>query len=308
MGEGVVTESESINPTALDQELPESSQPKPENLFSYGRPTRPEFFVGREAEVASILSRLSSTKNRGGSFVHGMYGIGKTSLLNYLKSSRALEGHAKLSENKARFILVPGQIITSFVEQEYCSFVFEDLQFWLEELRGSAEQELPMLLELQKMVAGLLEITESGTPPTQRQLIEFFARLGKAGLLCVVLLDNLGVLFGRLDPDDPVFFVRLRALLQEPSQQGFSLVAASQKSPDELFRDAQWWGSRFDAGMEQIALKGLDESEVDRLIETVTIDCLFKQFERGLPGTPARSKRRPIDCLRRSLAAEEIHK
>jgi hypothetical protein len=124
-----------------------------------------------------------------------------------------------------------------------------------------------MLLELQKMVAGLLEITESGTPPTQRQLIEFFARLGKAGLLCVVLLDNLGVLFGRLDPDDPVFFVRLRALLQEPSQQGFSLVAASQKSPDELFRDAQWWGSRFDAGMEQIALKGLDESEVDRLID-----------------------------------------
>ena len=53
------------------------------NYISPGKPINPNYFVGRQEEVQTILSQLH---NKGHVIVKGFSGVGKSSLLNYIEN------------------------------------------------------------------------------------------------------------------------------------------------------------------------------------------------------------------------------
>ncbi len=155
-------------------------------------------FVGREAEIAELLSRV---RNLGSVSIVGERRIGKSSLLNHL----CLTGNKRLECDDYRFIYI-------------------DLQ--------DARYSTP--LRFCKSVIKMLNITPDSLPTDEDcmcKLLDALDEFGKNGKICVLLIDEFEIVTNVEHKFSEEFFDSLRSAA---NQHKLSIVTSSQLSLKEL--------------------------------------------------------------------------
>ena len=219
------------------------------NPFIVGGPVPPEHFIGREREVKNILDRLANPAH-GSAAVSGEVRIGKTSLLHYISSHRIAEKWG-LSPEKCTFIFVDSQTIVPF----------SPMGFWHYVLKSLAAREVYD----QGYIDGLLKEDDVGS----FELGELFDCIARDGKLVVLLLDEFEHIIEHVNPDDPQFLYRLRALINRPAHE-LALVLASRKPLTELCQNMRFGGSPFYTSFALLSLGPFSWEEANRLMDVYT--------------------------------------
>ncbi|MBE7470064.1 MAG: ATP-binding protein [Anaerolineales bacterium] len=246
----------------------------PANPFIDGPPVPPEKFIGREREIDIILDRLANHYNRGGSTVSGPFGVGKTSLLHYLRNETTRKSWAALSPETAKFIYIPSGLIFPFSELGFWEYLFSELDEWLGPSYGTDK---------------IISTLESGKLPSRVNITRFFTKLGesKENKFVVVLLDGFDLLMGEINKSGVEaglgFLHTLRALLNLPAPRGFSLITSSERELFDLFANVPWFGSGFYSNMANLPLAPFDDRQIDTLIDSylATTEINFDEHDRN---------------------------
>ena len=219
------------------------------NPFIVGGPVPPERFIGREKEVKDILDRLVNPAH-GSTAVSGEVRIGKTSLLHYISSPSVTE-KCGLLPGKCTFIFMDSQTLAPF----------SLMGFWRYVLRSLAARKAhdPGYID------GLLQ----GDDVEDFELDELFDRIARDGKLVVLLLDEFECICEHVNPDDPQFLYRLRALINRPAR-GLALVLASRKPLKELCQNMRFSGSPFPTSFTLLSLGSFSQEEANKLIDVYT--------------------------------------
>jgi hypothetical protein len=219
------------------------------NPFIIDSPVPPERFIGREKEVKAILDRLTNPAH-GSTAVSGEAQVGKTSLLHYISSPEVAREWG-LSLEKCTFIFVDSQTIVPFSPMEFWHYVLKSL--------AARKAHDP------KYIEGLLQGDDVGA----FELGELFDRIVRDDKLVVLLLDEFEHIVRHVDPDDPQFLYRLRALINRPAH-GLALVLASRKPLEGLCRNVHFEGSPFYTSFTSLSLGPFSLEEANELIDGYT--------------------------------------
>lgn len=225
------------------------------NPFVYGGPVKPDLFVNRYQEAATVLNRLANPNDRGSSAVSGARGIGKTSFLHYVMHA-ARDAPWELSPGKTHFVFLGCSSIPLDDNR-----LFDETGFWRYVLR-SLVRELP-----DKLKTRAEETLEASDVADTFELGAFFEDIAASGNLVVLLLDEFEYLAEHSHPTDPRLLYTLRNLINQPAPRGLALVTASKETLTTLGGRLRWRGSPFYNNFAFITLKPFDEDEVNELID-----------------------------------------
>ncbi|MEB3339274.1 MAG: ATP-binding protein [Okeania sp.] len=148
----------------------------PANKFFPNKPVPPDKFVGREYELNTIFDQII---NRGLISIHGSSGIGKTSLLNYIKSPQCWE------ERQLDFSEV-------FIVYHNCEgYIFTINNFWrrvLEELKNQTQDYEDLQIEIDRLLDDEIRISSI------RQILK---KIGEKNKFLLLLLDDYHAIIRR---------------------------------------------------------------------------------------------------------------
>ena len=221
------------------------------NPFIFGGPVPPRYFIGREKEVRTVLDRLANPAH-GSTAVSGEARIGKTSFLHYISSPEIAETWG-LSPGKYVFIVVDSQTIVPF----------SLMGFWRYVLKSLAARKV----HDPGYIASLLQEDDVGG----FELGELFDRIARDDKLVILLLDEFEHIVEHVNPSDPQFLYRLRALINRPAH-GLALVLASRKPLENLCQNMRFAGAPFPTSFASLALDPFSPEEANRLIDVYTQD------------------------------------
>lgn len=216
--------------------------------FTYGRPVRPDEFVGRGAELRTIFNRV---RNGESTAVVGGPKVGKSSLL--IKLADAQTQREYLGRDAP-------QVLTCALDLHALAAGDGPRAFWQDALAPlhAAALESGARQQLDRAV-------ESGY--ARRPLERFFNALGRHGQRLVLVLDEFERLLSHDRFQDPSFFALLRSLATRTN--GLALVIASRLSVadiNERGRDLLNVGSPFFNIMINLRLRALDAGAADALL------------------------------------------
>jgi tRNA A-37 threonylcarbamoyl transferase component Bud32 len=240
------------------------------NPFVYGGPVPPTHFIGREDIIHKCYSQLVGP-TRGSLAIHGESGVGKTSLLHYLRHTALKEGW--------------GQPHTYYVfVYLYCPTLrkFTTTRFWrhiLEEVRQ--EEESAALHQLINELLGQEQIR--GT-----HFQDFLRRLDRQGITLVLLLDGFDWIAKTETASQAeigIFLSHLRALTNAPDYSLPVFIASRERLNilcHDILRDRP--ESEFYNGFIFQPLLPFTDAEVDILLERALKTANFEltQADRNL--------------------------
>jgi tetratricopeptide (TPR) repeat protein len=229
--------------------------------FIYRRPVPPSHFIGREREVAGILSQLANP-SRGSSAISGDPRIGKTSLLHYVCEPQVREVWG-LSSAWCHCLYLHCHNIIPFSEAAFWRYTLRELQRHLADDRALSNNVQRLLTQ-----AGFDVFDLNG----------LFDEIARAGRLAVLILDEFEGIVENLDPHEPGLLYRLRALVSRP-KRGLALLVSTREPLKQLCAGLRFAGSPFDnAFSDIITLSPFSEAEVDALL--VRYQANFSLTER----------------------------
>ncbi|NET24473.1 AAA family ATPase [Okeania sp. SIO1I7] len=222
----------------------------PPTQFFPNTPVPPEKFVGRTSELYTIFDQIN---NRGHAAIYGSYGMGKSCLLNYIKSRNFWEEKG-LDYSEALIVY------------HNCEGLFTPNSFWqevLKELKNEAEGDA----DLQGKINTLLkeEIIEI------RDIRQILRHIGEKDKFLLLLLDDYhGILRTQQEYDYEksremqTFLSGLRNLAVHSTEgQYFSTVVAAFRKLDELGPELPRGGSPWYNHYLYIDLKPFSQKDID---------------------------------------------
>jgi AAA-like domain len=225
-----------------------STQSKSPRPFIYGRPVRPDEFLGREAELRTIFNRLRHGESTA---IVGEPHIGKSSLLVKLADQ----------ETQRDYLGDDAQCLTiSSLDLHSIGNDYVPKAFWEEALEPLRERPGPRATaELSKKAAQ--------TDYSRGSLGQLFTSLGGQGRRLVLLLDEFERIVIHPSFQDPAFFALLRSLATRTG--GLAVVTASRMSVAEMNERGRGLldtGSPFFNNAIEVQLRPFDESTVETLL------------------------------------------
>ena len=218
------------------------------NPFIYGRPVRPDEFVGREGELRTVFNRL---RNGESTAVVGEPHIGKTSLL------------LKLADEETRWAYLGDAARRLFVSLIDLHSIGDDctpVDFWTEALEPLGKQ--PGCVSMTRWQ----QAVESSY--ARRPLLRLMNHLGRAGRRVVLLLDEFERLLIHPNFQEPAFFALLRSLATHTD--GLAVVIASRSSVAEMNQQGRGLlneGSPLFNNLIDLTLNPFDERSVALLLD-----------------------------------------
>ena len=224
----------------------------PTKFFPYDL-VPPDKFVGRTSELYTIFDQIN---NRGHAAIYGSYGMGKSSLLNYIKSPNFWEEKG-LNFSEA--------LIVYYI----CEAPFTPKSFWqevLKELRNEAEGDSDLQSQIDELLkAETIEI---------RDIRKILRHIGKKDKFLLLLLDDYHVILStpenyinNLDKSKEIqtFLSGLRNLAVHSTEgQYFSTVVAAFQKLDELGPEIPRGGSPWYNHYLYVDLKPFSQEDIDR--------------------------------------------
>lgn len=181
--------------------------------FVYGRPVRPEEFLGREADLLTIFSRL---KNKESTAIVGEPHIGKTSLLLLIANQETQKTFLKDDAKK---------MVVFFKDLQPISAGYTPSEFWKEAIEPL--QDRPGHSSIASRLKDVKEQDYSNN--TLRKL---FQNMGERGQVLVLLLDEFDRLLSHPNFKDPSFFAGMRSL--STITGGLVVITSSRLSVAEM--------------------------------------------------------------------------
>ncbi len=145
------------------------------NPFAPNSPVHSGMFVGRVAELRKLESCLAQTKAGSPSnfMLTGERGIGKSSLLNYIKD--VAEGMEGIEETKVSFLVIDTDVDPSTTQLG----LVEKIRLGLDRALGKTEKGIDFLKQswefLKRVEAGGFKLREPGQVSTDERLLEEFS-------------------------------------------------------------------------------------------------------------------------------------
>ena len=161
--------------------------------FIYGRPVKPNEFLGRKDTLRTIFNRL---RNGESTAIVGEPKIGKTSLLIKLENEATQQHHLG---DDAR------NIVVCRLDLQPIDHVYMPVDFWSEVLEPLHERPGHATISRK-----LKQAVQAGY--TRRSLERLFNLLGQRGRRLVLLLDEFEHLLNHPNFQSPAFFALLRSL------------------------------------------------------------------------------------------------
>jgi Bacterial TniB protein len=210
------------------------------NPFTPGAVAHPDRFIGRQHELAAILSRLENMLSLS---LVGQARIGKSSILRYLEARLPT-----LLASHGDYLPIYISMDSQRSQQSFCRAILERLLPHMPPLPG---QE-PMLRALEQRVA-------NGSPLTLDEAVRTLESAAGAGLRVVLLLDEFKDLLERPVEFDQAFRGVLRSLY---SNQTTALLTAARQPLTEI----DGLDAYFVNGFTQQRLDLLREDEAEALL------------------------------------------
>lgn len=228
------------------------------NPFIYGRPVEGEHFLGRQTEIARVLSRL---RNKESTAIIGDPHIGKTSFLKKLDNSKYLDS---MLGRDLGFEVVPCFIDLYALPENQTSFWEKVITTFK---KNSKRKFSKAIRDLEK------------ENYSQHALEKWFLTLNENNCILFLLLDEFDVLLKNENFQDPNFFADLRKFISTIG--GLVIVISSRIKISEMnligykLRNA---GSPFFNTLVEVRLTPFDGDIVDG-IATGTIGELLNKKE-----------------------------
>ncbi|MDY7002475.1 MAG: ATP-binding protein [Cyanobacteriota bacterium] len=216
----------------------------------------PEKFVGRISELYTIFDQIN---NRGHSAIYGSSGMGKTSLLEYIKSPLFWE------EKGLNFS-------EALIVYHNCEGSFTPNSFWqevLKELRNEAESDT----DLQNKIDELLDKLLKEETIEIRDIRQILRHIGKKDKFLLLLLDDYHGILGTQEDyinnlkksrEMQTFLSGLRNLAVHSTEgQYFSTVVAAFRKLDELGPELPRGGSPWYNHYLYVDLKPFSPEDID---------------------------------------------
>jgi len=181
--------------------------------FVYGRPVRPEEFLGRESDLLAIFNRLG---NKESTAIVGEPHIGKTSLLLLIADRDTQKLFLKDDAKK---------MVVFFKDLQPISAEYTPSEFWKEALEPL--QDRP---GHSSIAARLKDVKEQGY--SNNALRKLFQNMGERGQALVLLLDEFDRLLSHPNFKDPSFFAGMRSL--STITGGLVVITSSRLSVAEM--------------------------------------------------------------------------
>jgi hypothetical protein len=220
--------------------------------FVYGRPVRPDEFVGRDHELRTIFNRLRNCESTA---VVGEPHIGKTSLLLKLTDERTQKIH--FGDDAQR-------LLVNLLDLHYIGNDYTPAAFWADALYTLCKHSD---YSSTSAITRLEQPAQTGYTPRHLELL--FKRLADDGQQLVLLLDEFERLLVHPNFQDPTFFGLLRSLATRTG--GLAFVIASRLSVAEMNERGQVLqavtGSPFFNNMVNMPLGPFDERSAEKLLD-----------------------------------------
>lgn len=229
----------------------------PPTQFYPNAPVPPDKFVGRISEIYTVFDQIN---NRGHVAIDGGSGMGKSSLLNYIKSSNFWEEKG-LNYSEALIVY------------HNCEVEFTPNSFWqevLKELRNEAEGDADL--------QGKIDVLLKEETIEIRDIRQILRHIGKRDKFLLLLLDDYhGILrtpeeyINNLDKSREIqtFLSGLRNLAVHSTEgQYFSTVVAAFQRLDRLGPEIPRGGSPWYNHYLYVDLKPFSQEEVDKYFFT----------------------------------------
>ena len=222
------------------------------NKFFPNKPVPPQKLVGRKSEISIIFDQIN---NRGHVAIHGSSGMGKSSLLQYIKSRHFWDDKG-LNFSEALIVY------------HNCEGLFTPNSFWqeiLQELKNEAEGDT----DLQGKIDDVLKLETIEI----RDIRRILKQIGKREKFLLLLLDDYhGILRTREDynkgepksTEMEAFLSGLRNLAVHNTEgQYFSTVVAAFQKVDELGPEIPRGGSPWYNHYLYVDLKPFSQEDID---------------------------------------------
>ena len=222
------------------------------NKFFPNKPVPPQKLVGRKSEISIIFDQIN---NRGHVAIHGSSGMGKSSLLQYIKSRHFWDDKG-LNFSEALIVY------------HNCEGLFTPNSFWqeiLQELKNEAEGDT----DLQGKIDDVLKLETIEI----RDIRRILKQIGKREKFLLLLLDDYhGILRTREDyskeeqksTEMEAFLSGLRNLAVHNTEgQYFSTVVAAFQKVDELGPEIPRGGSPWYNHYLYVDLKPFSQKDID---------------------------------------------
>ena len=222
------------------------------NKFFPNKPVPPQKLVGRKSEISIIFDQIN---NRGHVAIHGSSGMGKSSLLQYIKSRHFWDDKG-LNFSEALIVY------------HNCEGLFTPNSFWqeiLQELKNEAEGDT----DLQGKIDDVLKLETIEI----RDIRRILKQIGKRDNFLLLLLDDYhGILRTREDynkgepksTEMEAFLSELRNLAVYSTEgQYFSTVVAAFQKLDELGPELPRGGSPWYNHYLYVDLKPFSQKDID---------------------------------------------
>ena len=222
------------------------------NQFFPYKPVPPQKLVGRKSQIYTIFDQIN---NRGHVAIHGRSGMGKSSLLQYIKSPH-------FGDDKGL------NFSEALIVYHNCEGLFTPNSFWqeiLQELKNEAEGDT----DLQGKIDDVLKLETIEI----RDIRRILKQIGKRGKFLLLLLDDYhGILrtredYGKEDPKSKemeAFLSGLRNLAVHNTEgQYFSTVVAAFQKVDELGPEIPRGGSPWYNHYLYVDLKPFSQEDID---------------------------------------------
>lgn len=152
------------------------------NPFAPNSPIHPGMFVGRVDEIVKLESYLVQTKNENpvSFMITGERGIGKSSLLNYIKA--VAEGLEGVDETRVSFLAIDTDIDWNTTQLG----LVEKIKLALERALGQTEKARDFLTQswvFEARGSGRLQQACSGYGHRRKWLFDLRVNFGKSGLV-----------------------------------------------------------------------------------------------------------------------------
>lgn len=224
----------------------------PPTQFYPNTPVPPDKFVGRTSELYTIFDQIN---NRGHVAIDGSSGVGKSSLLNYIKSPIFWqEKGLNFSE--------------ALIVYHNCGGSFTSNSFWqevLKELRNEAEDDV----DLQGKIDDVLQLETIEI----RDIRKILREIGKRDKFLLLLLDDYHGILGTQEDyinnleksrEIQTFLSGLRNLAVHSTEgQYFSTVVAAFRRLDRLGPDLPRGGSPWYNHYLYVDLKPFNQEDID---------------------------------------------
>jgi hypothetical protein len=240
------------------------------NPFVYGRPVPPTHFIGREDIIRKCYSQLVGP-TRGSLAIYGESGVGKTSLLHYLRHTARKEGWGQ-PHTRYLFVYVYCPTLKKFTATRFWRRVLEECR---QETKSAAlHQRIDELLG-QEQIRGT-------------HFRDFLRRLEEEGITLVLLLVGFDWIVKTKTASQTEicdFLSHLRALTNAPDCSLPMLTATRERLNilcHDIVKDRP--ESEFYNGFIFQSLSSFSDAEVDTLLEqaTKTADFELIQADRDL--------------------------